>query len=493
MKVLFIYPDILDYALFKGTFYTGIASLSAVLKKQTSHNVALIHITKPIMQEELIAKIESKNPDLIAFSSTTNMFPYVRMWSEWIKRKLKEIKIICGGVHPTIVPEEVIQNPYIDGVCIGEGEETIVELCNRLDNSQNINQIENLFTKDNGKVYKNPIRPLIQDLDILPFPDRTIFDYPNLHSESEGRTTVMISRGCPYNCSYCCNGTLRKIYPSSYSGYVRFRSVPSVIKELKQIKNTYSFIKSFTFDDDILPLNKGWFREFSSYYKKEITLPYDCNLRPNLVTEETVWLLKESGCYRVRIGIESGNEWLRNNILKRSLSDAVLKRAVYLCRNAGLEVYSFNMLGLPFETTMMMLQTVKMNAILPVNRMQATIFYPYFKTPLYELCRDEKLIDYTKEIRDYTQDTMLKLSRLKRNQIVFLQRYFRLLVKLYRGIFKLPEGVSRFFTSTLDLLISSSLSAIIILPILSGMMSFILRNKTLGDLARKINRKFLGT
>lgn len=491
MKILFIYPDIFAYTFSKGIFYTGIASISAVLKKETSWSVGLKHLTKTVNRQALISQVKEYSPDLIAFSSTTNMYSYVLTWASWIKEELSEVKIVCGGVHAIMDPEEVIQDPNIDIVCIGEGEYPLSELCNAIEKGLPIDCIAGLWIKHSGKIHRNPPRPLIQNLDELPFCDRSIFDYENLHYESQGRAAVMLSRGCPYSCKYCCNETLRKIHNVSVKAYVRFRSVSHSIEELKELKSKHRFIKSFAFEDDILPLNKDWFREFVRLYKKEIGLPYDCNLRPNLINKEIVSLLKESGCVELRIGIESGNDFIRNEILGRNISREQIITACRLCNDAGIKVYSFNIIGLPFESREMMLDTVRLNAELETSVNQVTIFYPYKKTPLFETCYDGRLIDSAKKVYDYSKDTILKFGLIRRNQIVFVQKYFRVLVKFHRMLKKLPGKARVISCGIFENLFFSNISSAVVLPFLSSGMDFIVKNRYLSPLAKKVYRKFL--
>lgn len=491
MRLLFIYPDIFDYALSKGIFYTGIASIAAVVKKDTEWDVALMHMTRKPDPENFLQEIQGHHPDLIAFSATTNMYPYVATWSAWIKARYPDIKILCGGVHAIIASDEVAANPDIDIVCIGEGEYAVAELCQRLGRGVAIKNVHGLWVKDAGRVYKNPSRPLIQDLDALPFPDRDIFDYEHLHYESQGRATVMCSRGCPYGCTYCCNETLRKVFGVKNREYVRFRSVANCIAELRQIKKRYPFINSFSFEDDILPLRKDWFREFTNRYQKEINMPYDCNLRPNLVDEEMVDLLKQSGCTQIRIGVESGNDYIRNKVLRRGLTREQIAKACMLCHKAGISVFSFNIVGLPHETLEMMLDTVALNAELDTEVNQATIFYPYQRTPLFDLCQKESLISQSKEVRDYSQDTILRVSWLHRNRIIFIQKFFRVLVKIYKGLNRLPEKIKPVMKTLFKSLAFNPVSSLTLLPMCTGSANFIMKNKYLASGARALYRKFL--
>jgi len=490
MKVLFVYPDIKKYGLYRGSFYSGIAYLSAALKTGLKCEVSLLHATKPLAKIHFAEKLKSIKPDMVAFSSTTNMFPYVRLWSKWVKESDKDITVLCGGTHCTILPEEVIDVPNIDVVCIGEGEESIVELCDELNRGLDITQVKGLYTKNNDKIYRNEMRPLIENLDTLPYPDRTIFDYPNLHTEREGCATVMVSRGCPFGCSYCCNTALRNIYKNP-ANYVRFRSVEKTISELKNILGTYPSITRFNFDDDILPLRKEWFNGFTHNYKKEIGVPYECNIHPSLITEETVKLLKSSGCDRIRIGVESGNEHVRKQVLARNISNRRISEAFNLCQQNGIKTFSFNMVGLPDEEAGSMLDTVKLNARIKSDRNQITIFYPYPGTRLYEICESQNLINHNREVGDYTEDTILNFSKIKRNRIIFIQRYFRVLVKCYQLIHKLPVHLLRLNEIILDKLIEARIMALFVFPFMNAAVDRTMKNKFLGTIVRKIYRRLL--
>jgi len=189
MKVTFVYPD-LSLAS-RGKFYHGVAFLSAVLR-EAGHQTSLIHISKPLVDEEFISTVSSESPDLIAFSTTTNMFRTARRYARLVKKNF-QLPIICGGIHPTIVPEEVINCPEIDMVCLGEGEFALLELCNKMNGNEEIYSIQNIWVKEYGKIHRNPVRPLIQDLDELPFPDRTIYDYASLE---DAKLMESVYEGC---------------------------------------------------------------------------------------------------------------------------------------------------------------------------------------------------------------------------------------------------------------------------------------------------------
>ena len=492
MKITLVYPDMAYMTTSPGYYYHGIGYLAAVLK-QRGHAVSLLHITKPINKEEFCQRLADQllgdGQDMVAFSATTNRFPYVETWSKWIKENFSAF-IICGGVHPTLNPDSAIQAQGIDAICVGEGENAIVDLCNRLQAQQDISSIPNIWVKRGGKTHANPPRPLIQNLDTLPFPDRAIFDYPSLYHEVMGEASVMASRGCPYDCYYCCNRALSQIYKGQR--YVRFRSVANVISELKQILTCYPFVRKFAFDDDVLPLKQDWFEQFAFEYRKEIGLPFNCNVWPGLVTEKLAKLLKEAGCHQVQMGIESGDPWIRSHVINRHISDKQIITAFKLCSNLGIKVYTYNMVGLPYESMKEILATIKLNAIVRPNMTQVSIFYPYHGTKLFDVCQQNSLLT-DKDVRDYFEDTMLAFNPLARKQILFSELYFPLLVRVYAWLFKLPKRTRLAITRVIDAILISKATALLVFLPLIKLGSFIAQHELLLKCARALRQRFFWT
>ncbi len=489
MKVVFVYPDLLEGAAWRGYYYSGIGILAAVLK-EAGHEAALLHGTQPIPRGEFLQRLEAllprDGPRLVGFSVTSNMVPFLREWSGWIKEAWPATWIAAGGVHPTLVPEETLAIAGVDVVCVGEGEGAVVELAEALDAGRSPAGISNLWWKrPAGTIERNGLRPLV-DLDALPFPDRQIYDYPHLYHERQGEATMMVSRGCPYRCSYCCNEALREVY-RGLGKPVRFRSVPLVIAELRHVLETYPFVLRFVFDDDILPLRKDWFREFSQAYAREIGRPFACNLRPNLTDEEVVDLLKQAGCDEVRFGLESGNDEVRNGLLNRQLSREEIVRAFELCHQAGMKVFSFNIVGFPGETVQQMLDTVKLNALVHADVTRVTIFYPYQRTRLYEVSREQGLLT-DRIVVDYATDTILGFDKIHRNRVVFIRRYFPILARLYRWVQKLPPVVERW----LDALLSARWTTVTAFYAANKLYDWVRGSATLDRWAMAFRRRFFG-
>jgi radical SAM superfamily enzyme YgiQ (UPF0313 family) len=423
--------------------------------KQDGHDTALLHITTDIHQDDFIARVRSAAPDLVAYSATSHMFPLVKRYSRWLVEAGVQIPAICGGIHATIAPDEVISEPGIDMICRGEGEDALREVCESMQLDHDATSIQNLWVKRNGDIARNPIRPLIQNLDQLPFPDRSIFDYENLYAEREGRGSFMVARGCPYDCTYCCNHLVRKINDNT-SGKVRYRSVDHVISEIQQVLRTYPFITRLIFDDDILFLNRKWSEEFAARYPAEVGLPFGCNARANLVDAPMMALLKRAGCYLIKFGVESGSETIVNDVLRRHLTNDDIRRAFALSREAGLTTESFNMVGIPYETPARILQTVKINAEVKVDQIQVTIYQPYQGTQLTELCRREGFLRSPTPAdleTDFFSPSEVRLDTLSPAQTLMFRNYFKILVRFYRVLFALPAPVSTVITRTSDALL----------------------------------------
>ena len=420
MNILFIYPDI---CMASGRFHQGIGYISSFLKKN-GHKTALIYLDEEISREDLFKKIDEILPDLIAFSSTTNQFPYVQQYASWIKEKYS-IPILCGGIHPTILPETVIAERSIDIICIGEGEYPMLELANSLEKGSSYDDIQNLWVKRDDKIYKNPLRPLIENLDDLPFPDRELFNYENIlgryeHVAESNIAEFITGRGCPFNCTYCCNHTLRKIYKNN-GKFIRRRSVENVLAEIREVTQKYK-VEKILFDDDTFTLHSEWIDEFCDKYSEEFKYPFICNAHPTTITEELTVKLKKAGCEQISIGIESGNEWLRRNVLKRNISDKKLIKAFELVRKAGIRTYSFNIIGLPFETPEMADDTIRLNKIIDPDDIQVSIFYPYPKTELYHICENENWLTNNIKFSYFEEGGVLNIPTITNKQI---QSYYR--------------------------------------------------------------------
>lgn len=412
MKVLFIYPDI---ALYSRRYQQGVGYLSAVLKK-AGHTTSLLHLEKDVSSKWLLAQVERFAPDLVGISIITHQFAYARKYAGWIKTAFPGIPIICGGVHPTLWPQEVISESGIDIICLGEGEGPLLELVTRLEARIDFQDVPGLWVKQGGEIIRNPRPPLLQDLDQLPFPDREVFDFPRILRRWSGVADVISGRGCPYNCTYCCSPSLRKL-SSGLGKFIRRRSVARVIQEIHELASRYP-VKKINFDDDTFALDLNWIQEFRKYYPREIGLPFTCNARVEPLNRDMLSELKEAGCDTLYIGVESGSERLRREVLHRNMTNEHIATVFATAHKMGLKTFAYNMIGFPFETPELAEETVALNRKINPTKIQISTLYPYPGTELYRLCQEHGFL--TPESKDsyFSEGSVLRLPSFSNEQII---------------------------------------------------------------------------
>jgi len=452
MKVTFVYTDYNPLGYNHNKFNLGIALLSSYLK-EAGHQTSLIHISERIAKEQFIEQIQKHKPDLIAFSSITNMWPQIKKFTAWVK--YLDVPHIHGGAHPTVNPEEVINTDGVNFLCIGEGEKTLVEFCNCIEADENPQEIKSLWVKKkNGEIIRNTIRPLIENLDELPYLDYEIFNYAELQdAKITKRLVVMASRGCPYQCTYCCNHFFRTLYPNRKK-YVRYKSVDKLINEIKFGLQKYPFLKEVAFFDDTLSLKKEWFAEFVDKYSREINLPYTCNDRLNQIDMNIAKGFKESGCKAIALGIESGNENIRNEIMKRFMTKQQIVEGFKILKSFNIETSAFNIVGVPSETIHTMLETVKINAEANPDCFTNAYFYPFKGTTLFDMCEKKGYLT-NRNVSSFFEISTLNLDTVSQHQIMFIYNYFRCLVKLYKSYMNLSKDLSTKLTNITDSLLTS--------------------------------------
>lgn len=354
----------------------NILSLASFLKSK-GHICEYLDIK---LERNLKIKIRDFNPDIIAYSTTTGKHNIFRDLNSLLKKEFQFLSVF-GGPHCTFYPD-FINEKDVDVICVGEGEYALLELADCIVENKSFNNIRNLWVKTDELVIKNDLRPLIEDIDSLPPPDRSLLDKYSAYKNKKQKAFIT-GRGCPYKCTYCFNHVYNKMYEGKGT-IIRKRSVKSIINEISEVKNKYN-IKRIFFYDDIFSINKKWLLEFCDEYKN-IKIPFTAGLRINNTDEEIVSNLKNAGCERVLFGIECGNEELRNLLLKRNISDEQIISVTKLLRKYKIFPASFNIIGLPDETVENVFETIKLNIKAGVKFSYCTIYQPYPKTELAEYC-----------------------------------------------------------------------------------------------------------
>ncbi len=455
-KFTFVYPDF-EYSktskgvsITEGGWYSeGIAQLASIIEKN-GWNVELLHYTKPVSKEKFLNDLYKSNPTIIGFSVRTGVWRKAKEMINW-SSKLGKYTII-GSYHPTLWPNEVIKWRGVDAICIGEGENPIKQLVRYFPSMNKVYNIKSLwFNVKKGKnciIKKNDVCNIEHNLDSLPLPKFDIFNFSKLLSSKIKSATIILTRGCPFTCTYCWNNFARNLYPNKHQ-YVRFRSPENSINLIKNVLRIFPELKSFRFQDDLWPFWTDWFDKFYLLYKKEINLPFECHLRAELLNENIIKKLKDINCKGIYFGVESGNDFIRNKILKRNQRKEDIINAFDLCHKYKIRTHSYNIFGIPHENMIRALDTIKLNARLAPTDMFYFIFFPYAGTELSNLAIKHKFFDPRKPLDPIVN---IEMPDFKKDQIRFASLYGRLFTRIYQMIFKLPKYLRSLLEKLFDFL-----------------------------------------
>ena len=416
----------------------GLMYLSACL--QDAGHEARIFID--VKGTDAFADVERYRPHVLGFSCTTGLHHWALDFSRAYKAKHPQSVTLLGGPHPTVYPW-IVRDPAVDYVCVGEGEGAVLDLARAIEEGGAPSGIPNLWSQVDGEVVSNPVRPLIHDLDALPFPDRTYYDrYPITAKETS--KNFISGRGCAFKCNFCANHTLQELYRGK-GKYVRFRSHENVIEEIRQVRKRYP-VRFVGFSDDILIIDKKWLLPFLELYRREIGLPFISTVRAELVDEEIVRALKAAGCISCVFGIESGVERIRNEVLAKNVKDEEIYEAARLFRMFKIRFGTYNMVGLPGETVEDAFETIKINARIRADFPWCSVLQPYPGTQIRK--RIEADLGHELPVDEignsYFTTSVLRNSQMR--QLENLQKFFFLAVKfpffqpLIRQLIKLPPN-----------------------------------------------------
>ncbi len=434
MRVLFVIKQI-DYEPL------GLLYLSSTLR-QAGHQVRLAVAA----EEDPVAVAREWQPGVVGYSVYTGSQTFYRDLNLRIKAMVPGVVSVFGGPHPTYFPE-FIHEPGVDAVCLGEGEEALLDLVNAVEAGRPLSGIENWWLKRDGEVERNPLRPLEPDLDRLPFPDRELIYSYDPFTRQSGIKHFITSRGCPYNCTYCFNHALAALYRGK-GRRLRQMSVDRVIEEVKGVQERYP-LQFVVFLDDLFIVSTEWLRELATRFPREIGLPFFCNVRANLVNEDKIALLRQAGCVSVGMGLETGNARLRNELLDRNLSDEQIVGAARLIREAGIQLITTNMLGLPGGTLENDFETLALNHACRPAYANAFLYQPYPRTELGEYARQHGYVEGSlDEIDDsaWERSVLRFSSPQEKRQIENFNKLFALAVEwpwltgLVRRLIKLPPN-----------------------------------------------------
>jgi radical SAM superfamily enzyme YgiQ (UPF0313 family) len=348
---------------------------------QYGHESAMIRIHPQEDIAQIILRIKIETPDIIGFSISTHQWPRALYIAGELKQQL-DISLIAGGLHPTFASEQVLNTGKFDGVCIGEGEEAVCEVLSFLENntSLNGNKIKNIRVKN---APFPQLRPPIKDIDAIPFVARALLD------EHHGVFNMSTQRGCPFPCTYCAAGAIKKLYAPWR--YVRRRSVKNVMEELGSIKQKLP-LNYVVFLDDTFTLNKNWVQDFCSEYGREFGIGFSIHARAETIDPEMIDMLARAGCKHIAFGVESGSMRVRKQIMNRPVDNIHYHNTFRWAKSAGILTTANYMMGLPGETPGDIEQTLAFNKALDPDDFGFFVFYPFPGTDLYHLCKENNYL-----------------------------------------------------------------------------------------------------
>lgn len=359
--------------------------------------------------DTVAADIIAGDYDFLLISASTLLYKRAVELATRVKRG-RNIVVLLGGIHATILKGKLLdESPCIDYICVGEGEDFVVEFFNKY-STADLFSIQNLGYRDSvGNAKINAIRPCT-DLATLPDLNWSLFNTASIINPGPlpGFCYVFATRGCPYACSYCCNSFYLELYKKTY---LRKRSINVVMAELQYLKKTYP-VATFYFADEMILNDLSYTTELLYRVKKEIDLPYGCMARVERITPEVTKLFTETGCRYVGMGIECGDENFRKEFLNRHMSnDQIIGAFAELKKVPNLKTSSYNMKGYPVDyDDELTKKTLELNEIIKPDFMGMSIFFPFPGTKLYDYCIANDKIDPSKlnNMTDYYTTSVLK-------------------------------------------------------------------------------------
>lgn len=441
MKIMLVFPRFRYQNFFAEPL--SIFYLASVLRKE-GFDFRVVDGTAETL-DSTMEKIRTYKPDVLGLSIHTVFADFAKQIADRFRELNTEGIIIAGGPHPSIMPRETLKS-FADIVVMGEGEATFPSL---LKNLKSLERVSGIAFMKNGKVVFTKPREPIKNLDSIPFPARDLMadKYYEL-----GNAMLIASRGCPFNCSFC-QPTQRLLFGPGF----RQRSPKNVVGEIKYARKVFGkkgyHMKSFSLTDDGITYKKMWLEELCKLLLKEkINLPWEGDTRADTMPDDRLLgLIKKSGCYRLSIGVESGNDHIRNVILRKALPREEIVDAFKRCHESGIEPHSFIMVGSPGESIGTIYDTVKLLDEIKPTTTQVTVTTPLPGTDLFSYSKEKGILcvgswsDYDYyveshlELENFTGEQIKRLRAALKFSIMgrtFIRRYLHTEVR-YSTIFRM--------------------------------------------------------
>jgi anaerobic magnesium-protoporphyrin IX monomethyl ester cyclase len=440
MNIVLINPRTIKASTFPtGEFFSctapnmGLAYLAAVLE-QKNHDVKIIDAQALGLDDEGLKKsLLNLEPEIIGVTATTTTiydgFNVINIGKELYPRALT----IMGGIHASCLPFETLQEcSQLDAVCIGESEETVVELTCALEKGINeLARVKGIAYRWDNKIRKTPPRISLPDLDVLPLPARHLL--PMEHYASGGHphrtASIVSSRGCPFKCVFCAT-------PFIAGRRYRARSAESILSEIEQIVSKYK-MNSFEFVDDLFTLDNRRVEAIcSGIIERGMKVRWSCSARADTVNSRLLATMADAGCGCIFYGVESGSQRILDCIQKGE-SLMQIEEAVRCTREAGIQTWGFFILGFPEETREDLERTIRFACELDLDFAEFFIASAFPGSALYERAKRDDLV-----LMENWSDISYGKANIK-NPVLFPQDVREYLIKAYRDFYTSSRVASR--------------------------------------------------
>jgi len=384
MKILLINPKSLGKTIYSPWIQLGLAHISSYLKEHGYTKIKGIDMSMLQDWSQFEHEIKNFDPDVVGIHVNTVNYNNALKVAKKVKSINSKIIINVGGPHPTIFPKDVLKEKYFDVSVFGEGEITFLEFIQAIEKGYDLENIRGLCYKKDNKIIQNKERPPIENINMLPFPDRDLFNikeilkippnYPQYCSYPF--TDMLTSRGCPFNCKFC--------QPTE-----RWRDVDNVIEEVDFLIEKYK-LKHIMFSDDTFTIKKEWLKRLASELKRR-DITWECQSRADSINDDVAKILKKSGCILLNFGIESGSSRILN-FLNKGTTPQQNKDALKLCRKTKLLSWANVLIGVPGETLTDIEQTDRLLNETKPDFISASMLSPIPGTYLYDWAKERNLI-----------------------------------------------------------------------------------------------------
>ena len=374
---------------------------------------------------DFVDAVDEFRPQLIGVSCVESTYRMALRLVQQIKDR--QIPIIFGGALATFDPSLILNSRLVDMVCVGEGENTILEITRRIENGRDFHDIPNVWTKRFDKII--PARKYtLEDINRQPIPRFDIFEPERIYRAMSGKIyrmiPVEISRGCPYRCTYCSAPSYAEKF-SKTGRWLRFKSIAQIIKEIDYYVHAYEAEYFYFVSETFLAFPR---KERETFYRlyAQYGIPFWFNTRPETINREDIRKLEDIGCHRISVGIESGDEKFRNDVLQRNYTNDQVLKAVEVLEASGIQFSVNNMIGFPDETREMVFETIELNRRFCANSHTVSVFQPYRGTALYDYSVSKGYIDPDTIVDGRFSESVLNMPTLTRDEIGGLYRTFNL-------------------------------------------------------------------